>query len=111
MTIPAKPHVGDIGTEFRVQVLDEDGTPVSVASATTRTIKFIKPGGTLVTKTALPGSTQNPLLTAANGYMHYLTVSTDLDVRGEWKIQGYVDIGVWKGHTVMTRFTVYPAVG
>jgi hypothetical protein len=38
-------HLGDIGTEFQVRILDENKAVVNVASATTKSIIFKKPSG------------------------------------------------------------------
>jgi len=104
--------VGDIGTEIRVQVLDENGAVVDVSGAAVRQLKMLKPGAIAVTvKAATDGSIQEPAKTGALGWMHYTTVLNDLDTAGEWKVQGYVEVGAWKGHTVETRFTVFKVIG
>jgi hypothetical protein len=103
----AEIHVGDIGTEIRVQVTDEDGSVVDVSAAATRTLTLLPPGAAaVVVKTATAGSIQDPSKTGVLGWMHYTTVADDLDTPGWWTVQAYVDLGSWQGHTAMEKFQV-----
>ena len=94
-------HVGDIGTVLRVTVQDEDAAIVDISAASTKQILIKKPNGTLLTKTAAFTTD------GTDGQMQYTTVGAvgetpaDLDVAGDYKIQGYVVIGTgaWKTST------------
>jgi hypothetical protein len=93
---------GDIGTVFRVTIQD-NGTAVDISAATTRQIIFSKPDTTTLTRTAtLTG-------TGTDGRMEYVTVSGDLSVLGEWRLQGRVAFGSsqdWKSD--IYKFIVHP---
>ena len=58
--------------------------PVSVAGATTLQMKFRKPGGTVITRTAA-------FLTGSNTTITYTTASGDLDEVGVWCLMGVAD--------------------
>ncbi len=76
---------------LRVQITEEvDGVEVGVDITAAVTLQILlKPpaSGTLKTKTATLDSD------AVNGWMYYDCVTADLDVLGQWKVQGYVDMG------------------
>jgi hypothetical protein len=105
----AEVHVGDVGTEFRVQV-NQEGAEVDLLLATVKQLKFRKPDGTVLAKTAVAGTVDDPAKTAALGWMYYLSAVGDLDLGGGWIQQGYVEIGTGKWHTDEFEFTVYPAL-
>lgn len=85
-------HVGDIGTLLRGTV-KENGVAVDISSATVTNFKLKPPDGGTKTR---PASFETD---GTDGVLIYYTDTGDLDVSGNWKIQGYVEIGVWKGHT------------
>jgi hypothetical protein len=103
---PFEVHLGDVRTEFRVQMKDQDGTVVDISTATTRQLTFRKPNGTLLVKTATAGAV-DVTKTAALGWMHYLSIAGDLDVIGQWRVQGYVVIGAGSWHSDEYRFVVH----
>jgi len=74
----------DIGTVFRVTIVDSAGVVVDISSATTKEIVFMKSGGTVVRHAAV--FTKD----GTDGTMEYTAVSNDLDTAGKWKIQGRV---------------------
>jgi hypothetical protein len=94
-------HVGDIGTVFTVTILDQDSAVVDISSATTKNMIFKKPDGTKVTKTGVFVSD------GTDGKMKYTTVSGDIDAYGEWKLQGFIDLGSTEWYTDFTKFTVH----
>ena len=106
----AEVHVGDVGTEFRAQVKDQDGVEVDLSAATVRTLKFRKANGAVITRSALPGTLDDPAKTAALGWMYYVSVNGDLDVEGGWVQQGYVAVGGGTWHSDEFGFTVYPVL-
>ena len=94
-------HIGDVGTVFEVTVSD-NAVIVSLATASTMQIIFVKPDKTKVVNTAaLSGD-------GLDGKMrHITTLSSELDQKGKWKIQGVVTFpsGTWS--TDIGSFKVY----
>jgi len=93
-------HVGDIGTAFRVALLDGE-TPVDVSGATALTIFLKKPDSTVLTKTAAFYTD------GSDGIIQYVSVEDDLDLAGTWRIQARATLptGTWSSST--GRFKVY----
>lgn len=92
-------QVGDLAT-VRIDIL-EDGSGVDVTGASTLQIKFRKPSGTVVTKTATE--------TAGDASMiEYTFTADELDESGWWEAQPYIDgLSGWTGHgTKTTEFDV-----
>ena len=88
----AEIHVGDVGTSFRAVIKDENDEIVDVSGATTKTITFKKPDGTLLVKDA-------ELYTdGTDGIIEYISEENDLDDCGNWRLQGRVVFasGHWK---------------
>lgn len=88
------PHVGDLLT-VRVAVT-ESGASLDISAATLKQIKFRKPDGTVVTKTA----------TTVGGEpskIEYTFAADELDQAGYWKAQPYLEgIDGWSGHGAKT---------
>ncbi len=78
--------VGDVGTEFRIQITDE-GTAVDLSSATDLIISFRKPDGSLLTVSA------SLYTDGTDGIIFYRSVDGDLDQSGIFKIQAQVTVG------------------
>lgn len=93
-------HVGDVGTIFRVTVLDEDGVVVDISAALLKRIILAKPDGS---KTNYAASLDTD---GTDGVMRYATVDGDLSVAGRWKVQGYVELTAGKWHTEIEVFKV-----
>lgn len=92
-------HIGDIGTIFRLTVKDQDEDIVNVASGT-YSIDFKKPAGTIVTKNAY-------LYTdGSDGIIQYSAESGLLDTKGQWQLQGFVELPAGQWHTEIFDFTV-----
>lgn len=87
-------HVGDLAT---VNIdITEDGSNVDVSAASVMQIKFRKPSGTVVTKTAsaVGGQTQR---------IKYTFTAGELDEAGYWHAQPYLEgVGGWDGHGDIT---------
>lgn len=96
----AKIHSGDT-TDFEHVIRDQNDEVVDISSATTLTLNFIKPDGTVFSRTALLVSG------GLDGKMHYTALVTDLDVQGDWARQTYVktSVGEWTGK--LFQFTVF----
>ena len=73
--------VGDLG----VKIILDCGT--SIAAATTRTIKYRKPGGEVKSWTGTQETTTTISYTT--------TAATDLDEAGTWQLQAYVVTPSW----------------
>lgn len=87
-------HVGDIGTVFKI--VFKDGTSiVNISGATTKNIIFCKPDGTKDTKAGTFTTD------GTDGILEYTTVSGDLNIKGIWKIQGFITTsdGSWSSST------------
>lgn len=104
----AEIHVGDVGTNLVIAVVDEDGAIVDVSAATVRTIYLIAPNGVISAHTAVNDTTGTDGLirynTAAN-----TTVPTDFNMSGNWEIEGYVTVGADTWSTESTVFYVGPS--
>lgn len=93
-------HVGDVGTIFRLTIVESDEvTPVNVSSATVKKIYFMKPDGTKVTKTAVFSTD------GTDGKIQYVGIAGDVDQPREWQMQGYVEMTSGKFFSEIKRFT------
>lgn len=93
-------RVGDIGTVIELTVKD-GGSAVNISAATTKQIKFRKPNGTTVTKTAVFTTD------GTDGKIKYTTVADDLDTAGIWRAEAYLaGVGGWTGKSDFVEFRV-----
>lgn len=94
-------HVGDVGTVFRLTIVEADGvTPIDVSAATVKSILFQKGNGARTKKTAT-------LYTdGTDGVIQYTAVAGDVDSAGNWQLQGYVEIPDGKFYSEILRFRV-----
>lgn len=100
-------HVGDIGSIFEVTVVEIDevtGLPVivDISTATLMQIRFKKPDLSVVVQTAAFSTD------GTDGKLKYTSVLGDLDQPGDWRLQGYVEMPAWQGHTSIGEFDVEP---
>lgn len=79
-------HVGDVGTEFRITIL-EGAAVVDLSSASSIDIIIKRPDGTLITAN---GSLYTD---GTDGIIYYNILVGDLDQGGIYKIQAVVTIG------------------
>lgn len=93
-------HQNDIGTQLVVTVLD-DGSPVDIGLATDIEIILRKPDNTTLTKPAVIYTN------GSDGKMAYTTVDGDLDIVGNYKIQGKVEINGGAYYTSLGSFKVH----
>lgn len=96
----AQIRVGDVGTDLVVRVLDEDGEAVDISAASVKTIKLKAPGADAVSLTAELDTT------GADGRMKYVSLAATFPAAGEYRIQGYVEVGAAKFHTEPATFDV-----
>ncbi len=82
--MPLKHFVGEVGTIFRLVLVDELGTVINISDATTKQIKFTAPDDTEATQTAV--FTDD----GSDGEIEYVTEAGDLDQAGRWKYQAKV---------------------
>ena len=94
-------HLGDIGTIFRLTIVDCDDVFIDISSATTKTISFRKADGTTVTKTGVFYTN------GTDGIIDYISVADDLDMSGSWKIQAFVILSTGEWSSDIGTFTVY----
>jgi hypothetical protein len=97
----AEIHKLDTGTALVIAVVDEEGDPVDVSSAT-KTVYLKKPTGAVLEKAGVNDTT------GTDGLMKYVTQSGDLDTLGSWEIQGKVVIGSAEWRTKVGQFVVHP---
>lgn len=93
-------HVGDLGTAFEAELVDE-GEVLDLSSASVKQLIFLPPGQAAVTKVA-------ELTTdGTDGKMQYVTEADFLDTAGLWQWQPYVELpgGAWHGD--IAEFRVY----
>lgn len=99
-------HVADIGTVFRITLLD-DVAIVDVSTATTMQIIFTKPATAtipfeVVVKDAVHSTD------GTDGIIQYVSILDDLDTAGDWKIQAFVTMPSGSEHSSdIGAFTVY----
>ena len=94
-------HLGDVGTVFKVRIIDDvTGYPIDISTSTTRTIRFKKSNGVIILKTAVLTSD------GTDGYMQYATISGDLNVSGTWTIQGFVLSSTYENSSELNTFIV-----
>lgn len=93
-------HVGDIGTLLRGTV-KENGVVVDISSATAKKFKLKPPDGPSIVVDASFETN------GTDGVLVYRTMDGDLSVSGMWRIQGYAELGIWKGHTDIIEKYIY----
>jgi len=99
--MPGQIHVGDIGTSFEVTLLDENNVAVDVSSAITKELIFMSPLTKRMDKTAAFVST------GVDGKIKYVTVASDLDEPGPWKLQAKIVLVTGTWYSNIHSFTVY----
>ena len=95
-------HFGDIGTVFRLLIVDCTSVPVDLSTATLLEMIFIKPDQTTVTQTGVAYT---------NGSDHgvdYTTIASDLDQNGGWRVQAKVTLPTGTWYSSIQNFTVFP---
>ena len=80
-------QVGDVGVSLVVEIVDADGTPVDLRSATSRVIRVGYPDGTSEDFDA------EFLTDGGDGKLVRTTVEGDVSEAGEYQIQGIVTLG------------------
>jgi len=97
-------HVNDVGTVFKVTIADCP-TTLDVSSATTKQLKFKKPGGDLLVKDG------QFYTDGTDGVIKYTSVSGDLDECGRWELQAFLVFGGSSYHSDVAKFRVFRNLG
>jgi hypothetical protein len=92
-------HVGDIGTIFRITVMDGD-TPLDISTQTEMKIFLRRPDDTVLNNDAVHTTD------GTDGKMEYVGVSGDVDQQGKWVIQGKIIIPEGTFYTDRAAFVV-----
>lgn len=91
-------RVGDIGSRLRIRVRKQDSQPFDMSAATVKTLKMMKPSGTVVERSF-------GLEEASIAF--YDMVSGDLDEQGPWQGQLLVEFaGGNRWHTDPFSFEI-----
>jgi hypothetical protein len=100
MPVVEEVHLNDIGTVFRVTLYDGEDL-LDCSAALDIKIIFQKANGTRVEKDAVF------MTDGTDGIIQYVAVDGDINVIGNWKIQGYIQLpsGKWKSN--VEKFKVY----
>jgi len=98
MPVVEEVHVGDIGTIFRVTLMD-GSSALDVSGASTLQIIFKKPDNSNDTQTAVFTTD------GTDGVVQYTSIAGDLDAAGKWAIQANVVLpaGSWKSNVSTFR--------
>jgi hypothetical protein len=90
-------HKGDIGTVITATIVDESGTAVNLAGATSKKIIFQKPDGSRAEKD-LAFATDG-----TDGKVKYTLLAGDVDQSGGWQRQYRVSLaaGTWTSDVVV----------
>jgi hypothetical protein len=92
--------LGTVGAYIELTIKDQDGTVVDVSGAASKTIRFEKPDGSRVDKTA------SFTTDGTDGKIRYATQSGVLDTSGAWEVMGLVVIGTDSYPTDVLKLTV-----
>jgi hypothetical protein len=77
-------RAGDVGTAFRYRILDQDGNPFDLSTATALRLFFEVPGGEVTEHTAsLVGD-------GTDGLLQYVGASGDIPRGGNYRVQAKV---------------------
>jgi len=97
----AEVHVNDIGTVFRIAIVDNTNTVIDISTATKLDFIFKKPDGTIMTKAGA-------LFTnGADGIIEYVTLSGDINQTSKWKIQAHVILPTGEWFSTIGEFYVH----
>ena len=94
----------DIGLAISLRIKDDDGNIINISTATTKTLHFLKPDRTAVSKTA------SFYTDGTDGIITYSLESGFLDTVGIWEVEGYVIMSGVKPTTTKAKFRVEEAI-
>ena len=94
---------GDVGTAIRCTI-KEKGVVVPIDNATIKKMRFQKPSGAAVEKTAVLSTD------GLDGRLQYVTEVGFLDEPGPWMGEGYVELPSGKWTSTQFSFNVQPII-
>jgi hypothetical protein len=95
-------HVGDVGTVFKIKIIDDKtGNVLNLTGSSVKKIIFKKSDAAVVEHNAVFTTD------GSDGLIQYKTVANDLDVDGLWYIQGRVVGGGYENRSEVKNFTVF----
>lgn len=96
----AEVHKGDVGTVFKAY-LEDDGVELDVSGATILQLWFKSPSDVVKQTATL-------ITSGTDGGIQYTTAtSSDLHSVGNWRLQGYAELGGGAWHSETFAFHVY----
>lgn len=100
--MPSQIHLGDVGTDFNITILNKSGQAVDISSVSGPILfKFKKPDGTQIERVgSLAGD-------GTDGIVTYRTVSGDIDLYGNWKLQVFLEACSKELSSKILKFTVF----
>ena len=96
--------LGDFGTVFELEILDQDGSVVDVSGATTKEVVLENPNGK-ATSYAASFTTDG-----TDGKIEYTLKEGDVDKTGIWRVQGYIVLPAGEWYTAKDNFVVEEAL-
>jgi hypothetical protein len=99
MASEAELHVGDEGTILRFTIT-EDGTALDVSSGSPGTLILAKKDKSFILRDT------EFLTDGKDGIVQYTTIEDDIDTKGDWKAQIYLELPGGKWHTSIAEFSV-----
>lgn len=96
-------HVGDVGTVITVEVR-EGSSPVDISGYTVLKISLEKPDETMIIRDAILKTD------GTDGKMRITIQAGDLDLDGQWKIEGFVGNGTDGWSTDFITVDVDPVI-
>ena len=93
-------NLGEVGTTFRISLVDDSGEVIDVSTASPIKIFFKKPHGTKIAKEA------SFYTDGSDGIIQYESQIGDIDFAGQWFMQGYVEIEGDKFFSEISAFWV-----
>lgn len=102
MTHPEPPdlHVGDVGTELIMALVDADGGPVDLTDYQSLALIIERPDGTKLEKIAAPHGDPTAGLVAA------YSSAGDLNQAGHYRMQAAAALPAWTGKSQIKTFRV-----
>ena len=97
---------GDYGSTIFRTILKEDHSARDISTATTKSLVFRKPGGSVVTKS------MSFVSDGTDGQLKYVLATGDIDEAGEWEMQVRVVLNTSDAdfRTKIEKFTVAEAI-
>ena len=93
-------HVNDIGTAFKLVIVDTADEVIPIGLATELLVNFRRPDYTSFSRVG------SFLTTGADGTIKYVTLDGDLDQQGPWSVQAVVTLPEGKWSSKIGSFEV-----